>query len=376
MGLILLATFGLGPGALGSAHAQNSADARTPGTGAPDLILVVLDDLRAGAADSGFLGELARRGARFDRARSAAGTTRAAHASLLSGVHAGVHGVLGEPGEGGAAFPAALPMLPELLAEAGYGILGASTAPNGVAELGLRGLEGLGPTGDPALLGAKLAASLGGPRPTFVWLHAAAIRPPDERAARELASSQDAWLRAVLGPVIQEHSGRPRALLITSDHGLHLGENGLGPNTPSLFEAALAIPMILLAPEVEPIRVARTVSGVDVAPTLLGLAGVPVPDHLQGHSLLHDARGGLGHWGFCWSELGTLENQLVCLTWGPDKLVANRITRSEAVLYDLVADPGETTNAKDEEAEMAVFLAGHMGAIESEGAALRARLGL
>ncbi len=345
------------------------------GQEAPDVVLVVLDDLRAEAADSGFLGELALQGARFDRARSAAATTRASHASLLTGTHAGVHGMLGEPGEQGTALQAELPVLPELLAAAGYRTLGRSSAPGGLEALGLRGFADYAAAEDPAALGAELAASLDGDQPTFAWLHAAALRPVEESAAVLHARSMDSWLRAVLEPVLRTQASRPRALLITSDHGLHLGEHGLTPATPSLFEPALAVPLVMLLPNAERVRVPRTVSGVDVAPTLLELAGIQAPDHLQGSSFLDDARGELGHWGLVWSEIGTLENELVCMSWGPDKLLANRITKSDAVLHDLSADPGEMVNGKATHPEKAVFLAEHMQALEAWNEELRSRFG-
>lgn len=339
------------------------------------MVLVVLDDLRAEAADAGFLGELAARGARFDRARSAAATTRASHASLLTGTHAGVHGLLGEPGQQNTVLSARLPVLPELFAAAGYRTVGRSSAPGDLEALGLRGFSDYSAVEDSAELGIQLAAGLGGAQPTFAWLHAAASRPALESAAALQASSQDEWLRAVLEPALRAQSSRPRVLLVTSDHGLHLGEHGLTPATPSLFEPALAVPLVMLLPGAEPVRVPRTVSGVDVAPTLLEVAGIQAPGHLQGTSFLGDARGELGHWGLVWSEIGTLENELVCLSWGPDKLLANRVTRSDAVLRDLAADPGETVDGKATHPEKAVFLAEHMKSLEARNGELRSQLG-
>ena len=49
----------------------------------------------------------------------------------------------------------------------------------------------------------------------------------------------------------------------------------------------LTTPLVLRFPfPIEPVRVKSQVRNIDIAPTLLELAGLPVPDHFDGRSLL------------------------------------------------------------------------------------------
>ncbi len=76
------------------------------------------------------------------------------------------------------------------------------------------------------------------------------------------------------------------AVLLTSDHGEAFGDEGRWKHE-DILENQVRVPMILRPPGgLAQASVHRTpVSGVDVAPTLLGLAGLPVPEHVQGRDL-------------------------------------------------------------------------------------------
>lgn len=75
------------------------------------------------------------------------------------------------------------------------------------------------------------------------------------------------------------------AVIFTSDNGFYLGEHGLGDKR-SLYEESLRIPMMVRYPKRAPKGVVRDelVLNLDVAPTLLELAGVTVPRQMQGRS--------------------------------------------------------------------------------------------
>lgn len=87
---------------------------------------------------------------------------------------------------------------------------------------------------------------------------------------------------------LKEHGVDENTVIIyTSDHGHFLGEHGFDGKW-LLYEEAAHIPMILYDPR-NPVQ-AQT-SGelallIDMAPTMLELAGVDVPGDMQGHSLL------------------------------------------------------------------------------------------
>jgi uncharacterized sulfatase len=75
-------------------------------------------------------------------------------------------------------------------------------------------------------------------------------------------------------------------VVLVSDHGFHLGENGAWLKT-TLFEVANRVPFLLWAPsmEIEGARSNDVVELVDLYPTLLELAGLEAQPDLDGQSL-------------------------------------------------------------------------------------------
>jgi arylsulfatase A-like enzyme len=97
-------------------------------------------------------------------------------------------------------------------------------------------------------------------------------------------------------------------LCFSSDHGDHLSSHGYGKpfddwlhhskraSKATPYEESIHIPFVLrYPPRVAPGQRSQTMfSSVDVMPTLLGLAGVGVPDEIQGHDLSHTMLGEQG----------------------------------------------------------------------------------
>ncbi len=82
---------------------------------------------------------------------------------------------------------------------------------------------------------------------------------------------------------------RNTVIVFASDHGIMAGEFGLGGKALN-YEPCLRIPMIVMDPR-QPesrrgLRLPHQVQSIDVAPTLLHLAGRPAPSSMQGHSLV------------------------------------------------------------------------------------------
>ena len=79
------------------------------------------------------------------------------------------------------------------------------------------------------------------------------------------------------------------AVVITADHGESLGEGGRFLHGHSLLEELVRVPLIVVLPwDPRPRRIAEPVSLLDVAPTLLDLAGLAVPDTLRGRSMFRE----------------------------------------------------------------------------------------
>lgn len=83
-------------------------------------------------------------------------------------------------------------------------------------------------------------------------------------------------------------------IVVASDHGLMLGEHGLGGKALN-YEPCLAIPMIVYDPRLPDTQRGRRddslVMSIDIAPTLLELGGVTPPAEVQGESLAPIIRG-------------------------------------------------------------------------------------
>ena len=83
------------------------------------------------------------------------------------------------------------------------------------------------------------------------------------------------------------------AIIMTADHGDALATaGGLFDKSGDLQEELMDIPMVVYDPwSKTPHKVESLTSNLDVAPTVLDLAGIPVPENLDGRSLLALAEG-------------------------------------------------------------------------------------
>ena len=77
------------------------------------------------------------------------------------------------------------------------------------------------------------------------------------------------------------------AIIYTTDNGYFLGEHGWYDKR-FMYEPSLRIPFLMRYPRlpVKGVVEDRMVLNIDVAPTILDLAGIPVPEQMQGESLL------------------------------------------------------------------------------------------
>nr|WP_121274256.1 sulfatase [Pedobacter schmidteae] len=74
-------------------------------------------------------------------------------------------------------------------------------------------------------------------------------------------------------------------IVLWGDHGWHLGDHNLWCKH-SDFEQATRSPLIFSAPYIKPSTTSSFSEFVDVFPTLCNLAGIPIPKHLEGTSLV------------------------------------------------------------------------------------------
>jgi arylsulfatase A-like enzyme len=212
--------------------------------------------------------------------------------------------------------------------------------------------------------------------PFFLWAHYFdphfPYEPPEPFLTRFLARAapngkgraryagevayMDQEIGRLLDSVRARMGARPLVILAVADHGEALGDHGEDSHGMLLYDPTVRVPLLLAGSGV-PRGVVDDdpVSTVDVAPTLLELAGVAEPDaaSLPGTSLLTTSREARAqrplyyealsaYFGYGWSPLFAvgLGNHLLIEAPHPE-------------LYDVVADPGETKNLVDEHADVA-----------------------
>lgn len=121
------------------------------------------------------------------------------------------------------------------------------------------------------------------------------ITAEDRRLLEDLYDGEVAAADAEIGMLFQrlERSGflRDAIVVVTADHGEEFGEHDLYTHGHSLYQDAIRVPLIVVAPGVPGGRVGeRNVSLVDLAPTLLDLAGLPPEPRFEGRSLVESLR--------------------------------------------------------------------------------------
>lgn len=137
-------------------------------------------------------------------------------------------------------------------------------------------------------------------------------------------------------------------IAVTADHGEAFYEHGLFGHRWSLFDEEIRIPLVVRYPDVVPSgrRLTGQVEIIDIAPTLLDLAGAPPLPHAVGRSLVPLLEDPPGAWddepAVC--ELSVPANRIHQLalrseTW---KLIFH-FNKKTFNFFDLEADPGETS---------------------------------
>lgn len=162
------------------------------------------------------------------------------------------------------------------------------------------------------------------------------------------------FLDQAIGQVLEQirRSGRPTVVLVTGDHGEHFGEHNLMLHNNSAYEPLLRVPFILAGPSVPPGKLANAPHLEDVAPTLLALAGVPVPPTMEGRNVLALDAATRTRIAVAPKDIAFYDGswKLICDYEG----LGSQLQRLEPkALYDLATDPQEANNLLAREPERA-----------------------
>ena len=358
----------------------------------PNIVLITLDTTRADRM--GFLGSergltpnldaLAREGVVFPRAYAQVPLTTPSHAVILTGTYPEFNNV----NYMGDSLGKTLPFLPDILRRNGYrtaAFVGALVLdPRKLAPGFARGFElydagyhrrrgsedryrSLERRGEEVVRRALGWLNKRPPGPFFLWVHLYdphdPYSPPEPFSTRYKAEPYDgeiAYTDSVVGNLIAGLKARGlfdnSLLAVMADHGEAFGEHGERHHGIFLYDETIHVPLVLKLPgRTAPRRIEDRVGLVEVAPTVLQVAHLPVPPGMQGKSLLRLARleqpgvadpptdsdlqrpvyseSAYGHLSFGWSTLRA---------WRTGKYLYIEAPSRE--LYDQSADPSAANN--------------------------------
>ena len=100
----------------------------------------------------------------------------------------------------------------------------------------------------------------------------------------ELITAMDAWAGRLIAQLKEDGVYDNTIIFFWSDHGV-----GLPRAKRWLYDSGTRVPLIVRVPGGQPAVNGRLVSSIDFGPTVLKLAGLSMPKHVQGRSFIHDA---------------------------------------------------------------------------------------
>lgn len=352
-----------------------------PGAPHPDVVVVTIDTLRAdqtrlygGETSLPNLENAAARGVVFEWAFTPSNNTRQSLSSIMTGLSPAR--LRGRVVEFGLRLDPRHVLVAERFRAAGYATAGFLCCVNhmgGRKKIGLdRGLETVAYQRDgdrlDDLAAAWVRASSGEARPRFLWVHffdphdwkwQFRARPGLDRSAdardryRQAIERTDRFLAPILGAV--KDGRRPTILVVASDHGEGLGDHRALNHASDLYNSQLRVPLVIAGPGVgRPRRVQEPVGLLDLAPTLLDLAGFEPPGMpaMDARSFAHLVRDPGGRGARDPSSAAEAYAVMVrdrsiartgrALVAGRHKLI--EIEGRKPELYDVVQDPAEARN--------------------------------
>ncbi len=165
------------------------------------------------------------------------------------------------------------------------------------------------------------------------------------------------------------------AIVQGSDHGFFLGEWRLFDKR-LMHEPSIRVPLMMRYPKRIPAGTVRDemILDTDLAPTFLDLAGVPIPAHMQGKSVLQLAKAADSsfrkEWYYEYFEWPNPEAVRPCRGIRTEryKLIHYIMEPQEYEVYDLQSDPKETQNlyGKPEHAALQKHLQERLEALRAE----------
>jgi arylsulfatase len=366
----------------------------------PNVILVVVDTLRrdrlpgygrAYAAAPNFA-RLAEQGVLFEKAIAPSSWTKTSMASIVTARNPDRHGVRGVED----VLPERFTSLAAAFSAGGYETVGVNANPWLQREFGFAAgfdvyeVHSFAPARKLNQRARSLMAGRSG-RPFFLYLHYMDVHAPylpgaacfgtppldvpgfggmpdkvlEARYRKEglaapgvqerVEALYEAEIRCADAPIgelldeMRERGGLDDTIVVvTSDHGEAFREHGTTEHGWNLYPEVYEVPLVIAWPGRLPAgaRVARQVASIDVAPTLLELAGLAAPRSFEGRSLLPlDSRSRPDGIAICAVGLNDYvpDRDYVAVV-SPEHLYIKERRKGAVELYGLRDDPGAQRN--------------------------------
>ena len=369
--------------------APGEIEARLRSMDRPNIVFIVIDTLRADwTSPYGFehdtspeLARWAEHGIVFERTRSQSSWTKMSMASLMTSLWPQSHAIR-EYGDG---LGEGAVTLAEHLQQAGYATFGVQT--NGWLHQTFGFHQGFDRYVFPTGRGARnipqstvwahtdrvleetyrLLENRPSDRPFFLYLHFMDVH--EYAAPNEFKLYGSGGKAAYLNAIRWVDDGLTRVrealddegildetlIVLGSDHGETFGENGQHGHAKNVLTAVVWVPLVIRTPfPVEPIRVKSQVRNLDIAPTLLAVAGAEPPASFEGRSLWPlvaaagegrptEDRESFAGLGLPLFRDATIQHAVNTGAWTMARNVAPGPNPGE-FLYDRDIDPGENVN--------------------------------
>jgi arylsulfatase A-like enzyme len=193
--------------------------------------------------------------------------------------------------------------------------------------------------------------------------NARGMRPKEQRTHLHGYYSCVSFVDALVGKIVGELDRlglrENTVVVVTSDHGFHIGENGQRAKS-TLFTPSLHVPLVIRTPDASMAgrRTPALTELVDLYPSLCDLCGLTPPPHVEGTSFKPVMQDPDREWKqFALSQTPREEGKVMGYSMRTDRYRFNKWqwldgSRVEYELYDQRKDPGETVNIAGENAEL------------------------
>ncbi len=307
----------------------------------PNILIITVDTLRAdylgvygdASAKTPNIDELARSATLFERAAAPMPLTRPSHFSLLTARYPREHGVVNNA----MALPDEATTVTELFRDLGYataaflsvGLLDETSGANqGFSTYDAAAGKYQRHAEDTVAKALSWLQEVGEDKPFFLWVHLfdphipyappEQFRPPEVVAAEEVTwprlnriagennsdipaeileeakqlyrgeiAYTDYWIGKLIDGVEQRAEPEDTVVVFAADHGECFENGEYFEHSDCLFEPAIRIPLLVRYPPMfaAGTRVDAQVSIIDIAPTLLRVAGADIPQDFSGRPL-------------------------------------------------------------------------------------------